>query len=165
MRILVLSDTHIPASADELPKEIKIEAKKSDYCLHAGDFIEGKVFKLLSKWIKTYGVSGNMDRQELQKELPETQIIKLDNLTFALAHGKGDPASVVDYITRLFAADGNSIDIYIFGHSHIAFNEEIDGKIYFNPGSPTDKVFAPFRSYGILEISNSAFKRRIVKIG
>jgi len=38
-------------------------------------------------------------------------------------------------------------------------------KIYFNPGSPTDTIFAPYQSYGILEINGKEIKRSIVKIG
>ena len=44
-------------------------------------------------------------------------------------------------------------------------NKEIEGKIYFNPGSPTDKMFTPHLSYGILEINGKNLKRKVVKIG
>ena len=43
-------------------------------------------------------------------------------------------------------------DIIVFGHSHLPMNEYIKGVLYFNPGSATDTVFAPYRSYGIIEI-------------
>ena len=31
-------------------------------------------------------------------------------------------------------------------------NEYIEGVLFFNPGSVTDTVYAPYRSYGIIEI-------------
>ena len=66
MRVLVLSDTHIPIAQEKLPPIIQKEAKSSDYCLHAGDFISYSVYKDLSSWTKTIGVCGNMDEPELQ---------------------------------------------------------------------------------------------------
>ena len=63
-----------------------------------------------------------------------------------------------------FSQEMEKIDLFVFGHSHRAFDEERDGKIYFNPGSCTDKVFTPQCSYGILEIegklSSNKRKRR-----
>ena len=51
----------------------------------------------------------------------------------------------------------------VFGHSHQPMNEIKDGILHFNPGSPTDKIFAPFNSYGILEI-NDKINGKIIKI-
>ena len=39
-----------------------------------------------------------------------------------------------------------------------------DGVLFFNPGSPTDKVFAAYNSYGILEINDKKVEGKIVKI-
>ena len=52
----------------------------------------------------------------------------------------------------------------IFGHSHLPFQQEIKGVLYFNPGSITDKVRPPFCSYGVLEIKKSTITAHIVKI-
>jgi putative phosphoesterase len=55
-------------------------------------------------------------------------------------------------------------DIIIFGHSHVPKNEYIDGTLFFNPGSVTDTVYAPYRSYGIIEIDKGEIKAEIYKI-
>jgi len=55
------------------------------------------------------------------------------------------------------------VDLVIFGHSHKAFNEKRGDILYFNPGSPTDQIFSPFNSYGIIEI-NDKIEARIIKI-
>ena len=60
------------------------------------------------------------------------------------------------------AAEKDKIDLFVFGHSHIAVDQEINGKIYFNPGSPTDTIFTPKRSYGIIEINGKKITRRII---
>lgn len=68
MRILVISDTHIPVITDTLPSIIETEVKKSDCCFHAGDWISLEVFEKLSGQIKTYAVSGNMDDENVKKK-------------------------------------------------------------------------------------------------
>ncbi|MDD5584430.1 MAG: metallophosphoesterase [Candidatus Omnitrophica bacterium] len=165
MRILVISDTHIPVAEKDLPSIIQEEAKKSDCCLHAGDFISLDVFEKLSQWTKVYGVCGNMDNRDVCERLPLKQTIKLAEVTIGLIHGRGSPAHLSNYIKNEFSQELSSLDVVVFGHSHCVCERETDGILYFNPGSPTDKIFAPYRSYGILEIEGSCIKRRIVKIG
>ena len=164
MRVLVLSDTHIPIAQEKLPPIIQKEAKSSDYCLHAGDFISYSVYKDLSSWTKTIGVCGNMDEPELQEKLSQKEIIKIEDVTIGLTHGRGSPSNLLHHINNVFLDDSGNIDIFVFGHSHYPIDKEIEGKLYFNPGSPTDKVFSPYLSYGIFEIDGSNIKRRIVKV-
>jgi predicted phosphodiesterase len=42
-------------------------------------------------------------------------------------------------------------------------NEKIGKILFFNPGSATDKVFAPYNSYGIIEV-NDKIDAKIIKI-
>jgi putative phosphoesterase len=164
VRVLVISDTHIPVAAKELPSVINEEAKKSDYCLHAGDLINNTVFQILSNLTKTYAVQGNMDNFDIKGKLPEKEIITIGEVKLGLIHGRGAPSSLINYINEKFSKDLKNIDIFVFGHSHYPFDKEIGGKIYFNPGSPTDRVFTPYCSYGILEIEKKTIKRRLIKI-
>ncbi|MFA5337009.1 MAG: metallophosphoesterase [Candidatus Omnitrophota bacterium] len=163
MRVLVISDTHIPVVADKLPAVVIEEAKKSDACIHAGDFVDVKVFYELSKITKTYAVCGNMDNSDIRKELPEKQIIELGSIRAGLIHGRGSPATLMNYIDTEFKQELNTLNIIIFGHTHHPLDKEIGGRVYFNPGSCTDRVFAPEPSYGILEIDGKNITRRIVK--
>lgn len=135
MRILVISDTHLSAKNIKfLPSLIKEEAKKSDCCFHAGDFISYTLFKQISEWTKVYGVRGNMDESEIKNALPEKEIIELEGITFGLTHGGGPPANILPYIDREFSQEMDKLDVLIFGHSHLALDKEINGKIYFNAG-------------------------------
>ena len=165
MRILVVSDTHIPTIAEKIPPIIEKEAKNSDLCIHGGDWITYSIFTSINSLIKTYGVCGNMDDISIKEKLPSKQIINLEKITIGLTHGKGNPAKLLEYLDKEFSKDFKNIDIFVFGHSHLPLDKEINGKIYFNPGSITDTVFAPYRSYGILEINGKNIKRRIIKIG
>ena len=165
IKVLVISDTHIPVTATKLPSIIEEEAKGSDCCLYCGDCITVTPLEVLEALTKVYAVCGNMDDEIIRKRLPIKRLIRLADVTVALTHGGGRPANVLDYVKNEFVQEFNSVDIFVFGHSHMPLDTEIDGKIYFNPGSPTDQMFAPYRSYGVLEIEGKNIKRRIVKIG
>lgn len=165
MKILVVADTHIPASAKDIPAVIIEEAKKSDICLHAGDLTEFSVYEELNKIIKTYAVYGNMDDSSVRNKLPQKEIIKANQHTIGLTHGGGAPDRIFDHLDNVFKDERDNIDIFVFGHTHKPVDVEKEGKIYFNPGSCTDIVFAPYNSYGIIEIEGETINRSIVKIG
>jgi len=164
VRILVIADTHIPVTAKQLPRVVVEEAKQCDCCIHAGDIISIAAFHALSQLIKTHAVLGNMDNVELQGKLPYKTILAFDSIRLGLIHGRGSPSNLIEYIKKEFVAEMKDIDMFIFGHSHYPLNKEIDGKVYFNPGSPTDKIYAPYCSYGILEIQGKTIKRSIIEI-
>jgi uncharacterized protein len=165
MRILVLSDTHIPVAAKSLPAQVEEEARHCDACLHAGDLISYEVFERLSELTETHAVCGNMDDDPVEKKLPSKKIIKLGDITVALTHGHGAPTNVMDSVKKIFANETANIDIFVFGHSHVPCDIEEHGKIYFNPGSPTDTIFSKKRTYGILEIDGKKIKRRLITLG
>jgi putative phosphoesterase len=81
------------------------------------------------------------------------------DVTVGLIHGDGAPDMVLDKVQAAFR--GTKVNVVIFGHSHKTCNVVIDGVLFFNPGSPTDTIRAPFRSYGILEISGLRLKERL----
>ena len=165
MKMLVISDTHIPVTADQLPQVILKEAQTCDYCFHAGDLVEYNIIEELSKLTTVHAVYGNMDDGNTKKRLPSKKIVTIEGVTFALIHGSGSLINIISTVTDAFQNDLDKINILIFGHSHLPTDQEINGRIYFNPGSPTDKIYAPYCSYGIIELKDGKIIRRIVKIG
>jgi len=161
MRIVVISDTHISTSTDKLPRQIIEELKNSDLCIHAGDFIDIEVSKEISKIVELKAVRGNMDTREVRNTYPDKQIITVEGLKIGLIHGGGSPFNILPKVENSFQ---ESLDIYIFGHTHSAYNKIHEGKLFFNPGSPTDKFFAKFNSYGILNIKGNRFERRVIRV-
>ena len=159
MKIGVISDTHIPKVAPELPEIIYRAFKEIDLILHAGDLITLDVLDNLMKIAPTEAVSGNMDSWDVYNKLPKKKVIKALRFKIGLIHGWGHPKKLVDTITKEFTG----VDVIIFGHSHEPMNEKRSSILYFNPGSPTDKIFAPYNSYGILEVGKT-IKGRIIKI-
>ena len=160
MRMLVLSDTHIPRVAADLPQKVLDEIGRVDMILHAGDFIDIEVFDKLKKLKKVCAVYGNMDSPELRRKLKEKEIIRAGKFKIGLIHGYGAPKELIDTVKSEFA----DVDAVVFGHSHSATNVVKDGILYFNPGSPTDTIFASSNSYGILEVDDKKIEGRIVQL-
>jgi hypothetical protein len=165
MRILVISDSHITNPNQGFFLKLDKEIRRSDCCIHAGDFIAYPIYEKLSKKIKTYAVAGNMDDGMILQKLPQKIIFELSNFTFALTHGSGTSKTIKQYVQHQFQKDFEKIDIFIYGHSHQATDYKINNKIYFNPGSIGDTITTPEKTYGIIEIKNGRLNRGIKKIG
>jgi len=162
MRIVVISDTHLSGSALNLPSNLIEDIKKSDLVIHTGDFVEVEFLESLKAIAKDLkAVYGNMDSQELKNKLPEKEVFKVGRFKIGLTHGSGAPGNLIPLLSGIFHED--KPDLVIFGHSHDAFNEKIGGIIFFNPGSPSDKIFAKYNSYGVIDI-NGNIQARIVRI-
>ena len=162
MRIGVISDTHIPDRAKEIPQKILDDFKKVDMIIHAGDLVDLDVLeKLRSVCRNVKAVWGNMDPDDVRKKIPEKEVMSVGKYKIGLMHGYGSPSGLIEKLTAVFKDEG--VDIIIFGHAHYSVNEKIGGILFFNPGSATDKVFASYNSYGIIEI-NGGIKAEVVKI-
>ena len=161
MKILVLSDTHVPRMARDIPKTVYDEIKKADLVLHAGDFAEMSFLEKLRKLKKTVAVCGNMDSKELSSALKSKEIVEAGKFRIGLIHGWGSPDGLTDRILEEFK--GDKVDCIVFGHSHRPMNETIKKVLFLNPGSPTDKMFAPYNSYGIIEVDGK-MTAKIVKL-
>ena len=161
MRIIVLSDTHIPRMAQDLPAKIYEEIRQADMVIHAGDFIDEEVFDNIKKANKeVYAVYGNMDSPELKRRLKNKETITVGNIKIGLIHGYGAPKELLDTVRGEFGA----VDAIIFGHSHSPVNINKNGLLYFNPGSPTDTVFAKENTYGILEVTDKKIVGSIARL-
>jgi putative phosphoesterase len=162
MKIGVIADTHIPDRAKDIPQEILENFKGVDMIIHAGDLVDLSVLdQLRSVCGNVKAVWGNMDPYDIRKKLPEKEIIKIANYKIGIMHGYGHPNKLIDTLAKEFKDD--NVNLIIFGHSHSSLNEKRGNIIYFNPGSPTDRVFSRYNSYGIIEI-NDEIKARIVKL-
>lgn len=160
MKIGIIADTHIPEKANKIPEQIFEVFKGTDLIVHAGDLTELSVLMLLSKIAKVRAVSGNMDSPQVAKNLPQKDIIKIGGFSIGLVHGNGNPAYLLEFVKKQF---NQKLDVIIFGHSHQPFNEKREDTIFFNPGSPTDKLFSLYNSCGILELKDT-ITAKIVKL-
>jgi uncharacterized protein len=151
MKIAVLSDTHIPANTNILPQNLLEALKGADLILHAGDFTEEFVLSELLKIAPVECVAGNMDSNAIRRKYPEKKILNIGNFKIGIIHGYGAPDNIINYVKEAFKDE--QLDCIVYGHSHIPSIDYIDNVLYMCPGSPTDKVFAPYNSFGMLDMN------------
>jgi hypothetical protein len=161
MIIGVISDTHIPVAASELPRRLVSRLKDCDLIVHAGDITEMSVIERLEDIAEVRAVSGNMDSLKVKKNLPSRLLFKVDGKNIGVVHGTGRGPEPLESAKNIFH---NDADIIIFGHSHNPVNMTIDGKLYMNPGSPTDMVFTSYRSFGIIELKKGGVSAEIIRL-
>jgi uncharacterized protein len=158
MKIGVVADTH----SRPLPRQMVRDFKNMDAIIHAGDFCHLEDLKKFEELKEVNGVYGNMDDGTIRRLFPRRQILKFDAVAVGLFHGEGPPQKIVDVVKNEFRDD--NVNVIVFGHSHQPLNEKINNVIFFNPGSPNDTIFAPYCSYGVLEIMGGHVSGEIIKV-
>ena len=156
MKIGVLSDTH----SRELPSKMLSAFKGVDIIVHAGDICCEETLNFLKKINEVKAVSGNMDELSIKELLPDHLTFNVEEVTVGVFHGKGPSKDALSAAKEMF--EDTDVDIVIFGHSHIPFNQKIKGVLFFNPGSPNDTIFAPYCSYGLIEIDKDQISSQII---
>lgn len=152
MRIVVLSDTHMPQRAPRLPEALVREIETADALIHAGDFTSYVTFLDFKAFEKPfYAVRGNMDDGDIAHELPDQLIFDLEGKHIALTHGWGAPDDLELRVIRRL--QNENPDVIIFGHSHRSVSRVHGSILVLNPGSPTDTVFAKSRSFAVLTLN------------
>ncbi|WP_281177660.1 metallophosphoesterase family protein [Paenibacillus dakarensis] len=159
-KIGVVSDTHMPRMAKQLPAELVKGIISSDLIIHAGDWSSWGVYETLRGIAPVEGVAGNTDSKEIENRLGLSKVIVIEGFRIGIVHGHGSKGTTES--RALSAFSGQKVDCIIFGHSHIPLLKQIGDVILFNPGSPTDKRRQPQYSYGIIEIENGELNIRHV---
>ncbi|TWE08272.1 hypothetical protein FB550_101290 [Neobacillus bataviensis] len=153
MKIVIISDTHMPRRAKGLPARLKEELSDTDLIIHAGDWQTIDVLYELQSYAKVEGVFGNVDDDNIQEQFPEKRILELGGFKIGITHGHGKGKTTEKRATLAF--NGEAVDCIIFGHSHIPIKRYEDGVLLFNPGSPIDKRRQKMYSFGIFYIGDT----------
>ncbi len=157
MIIGVISDTHIPTKAKKLPPNVFKSFHAVDLIIHAGDIIKQSVLDNLSELAPVKAVYGNIDPPELRAVLPDKLELNIEGYKIGIIHGHNLRGHIMDKISYVFPES----DIIIFGHTHHPCNQMINGQLYFNPGSPTDRRLQPRYSFGIIELGEKIMSKII----
>ncbi|WP_456275811.1 metallophosphoesterase family protein [Bacillus sp. AK128] len=156
MKIIVLSDTHLPKKAKELPAKLIDEIKTANHLLHLGDWQSVDVYLTLKGMIKIDGVAGNVDDVDIVTLLGYQKIVSFNGINIGLVHGHlGKGKNTEERAYNTFSS--NKVDLILFGHSHIPIYKIVNGVTLFNPGSPTDKRRHPLYSFGVIHIADGDF--------
>ncbi|MFF9561864.1 metallophosphoesterase family protein [Leifsonia sp. NPDC014704] len=153
MKLLLISDTHVPKRARALPAQVLAAVDAADVVIHAGDWVDAATLDLLEQRSRRLvGVWGNNDGPELRRRLPEVANVELGGLRFAVVHETG-PATGREVRAE---RDHPDADVLVFGHSHIPWDTVSPrGLRLLNPGSPTDRRRQPVCTYLTLEVADS----------
>jgi putative phosphoesterase len=145
MRLLLISDTHVPTRAKDLPAAVWAAVDRADVVVHAGDWmavelldaLEQRATRLVACW-------GNNDGPELRTRLPDRADVTLAGLRFTVTHETGAAAGREARMARRCP----DTDVLVFGHSHIPWDTtSATGLRLLNPGSPTDRRRQPYCTY------------------
>jgi putative phosphoesterase len=135
MRVAIISDTHIPARADEIPEWIREEVQQADHTIHAGDFDSHNAFETVQELTDDPTVvRGNMDPS---LDLPEVETVDLDGVRFVVTHGTGSLADYRERVAGIVADHANGPTLGVCGHTHQLMDETVNGIRLLNPGSAT----------------------------
>ena len=152
MKLLLISDTHVPKRARALPAQVLAAVEEADVVFHAGDWVDAATLDLLEQHSRRLvGVWGNNDGPELRRRLPEVARVELAGVRFAVVHETG-PAT-----GREARADQDfpDADVLVFGHSHIPWDSvSPQGLRLLNPGSPTDRRRQPVCTYLTADVTD-----------
>ncbi|MFG2652574.1 metallophosphoesterase family protein [Streptomyces sp. NPDC048436] len=154
MRLLLTSDTHVPARAKVLPDALLAAMEEADVVIHAGDWIDEATLDLFeARSRRLIGVFGNNDGPPLRRRLPEVARTELAGLRFGVVHETGAATGRERRCAERFP----DLDVLVFGHSHIPWDTTAPGGLrLLNPGSPTDRRRQPFRTFLTLTVSDGA---------
>jgi hypothetical protein len=145
VKLVMISDTHIPKRARALPASLLAAVDEADAVIHAGDWVDAATLDLLEGRARlVVGVWGNNDGPDLRGRLPEVARVELEGLRFAVVHETGPATGREKRCDAAFPG----IDVLVFGHSHIPWDTVTPGGMrLLNPGSPTDRRRQPSGTY------------------
>ena len=153
MKIIVFSDTH--GSIYTMRKVMKLH-QDAQIVVHCGDS-QGEIedIKLLYPSKKYITVKGNCDYGSM---LPVVEFFTAEGVNFLVCHGH--TFNVKFELTRLLMmAKEKEVNVVLYGHTHVAHDEYLDGVLFFNPGSAGYS-----KTYGIIEVKNGQVLSNVTHI-
>lgn len=157
----MISDTHVPARARDLPTSLWDEVLLADAVLHAGDWIHVALLDALESCCdQVIGCWGNNDGFNLRERLPEVARADLGGVQFVVVHETGQATGRERRMDQAYAG----ADVVLFGHSHLPWDSTTPAGIrLLNPGSPTDKRRQPVGTYLTATVENGTLSDVVLR--
>ena len=141
IRVAIMADTH-----GVLRPEVESILETCDVIVHAGDFDNQMLYHKLNVNQPLYAVRGNNDRG-WSGGLGQVNRFEIGGVKFIMAHERVDIPSVL-----------KDIQVVIFGHSHMYYQQEISGRLWLNPGSCGYKRFTLPLSMAVMTIEDGTYE-------
>jgi len=148
-KIGVISDTHVP-HFKKLPEAIWEHFDGVELIIHAGDLSVLSVIAELETIAPVVAVQGNVEEDEVMLKLPIKREIVVGQCRIGVVHILGDSHNRM----RVARQEFPEARVVVFGHSHIPWNQDVEGQLLFNPGSATDRRRQPRCSIGMLYVDD-----------
>ena len=160
--LLVLSDTHLPKRARELPAPLWHDIESADAVIHAGDWVsEESLDEMLQRSRRLLACYGNNDGGALRSRLPLIATAEVEQVRLAVIHETGPAAGREKRMDEQFP----DLDLLVFGHSHIPWDTVTPaGLRLLNPGSPTDRRRQPYCTYLRVKVEGKAVTTELVRL-
>jgi putative phosphoesterase len=136
MDVAIISDSHIPSRAREIPEPFHERIRTADHVVHAGDFDAKSAYSDVRDLAPALtAVSGNMDPKI---GLPAVATAELGGVEFVVTHGTG-PARGYEQRVATTAREHADTDapVAVAGHTHEVLDATREGVRILNPGSVT----------------------------
>ena len=144
-RLVLVSDTHVPKRARDLPEPLWSAIESADLLVHAGDWVDVRLLDECQRRARRLvGVYGNNDHGVLRDRLAEVARLEVEGIRFGVVHETGPARGREERCSARFG----DLDVLVFGHSHIPWDTTTEsGLRLLNPGSPTDRRRQPHCTY------------------
>ena len=146
MLIGVISDTH--SYMDDRALRLLQDV---DHILHAGDIGDAGIIEELQAIAPVTAVRGNVDREPPTSFYPAEETLELEDYRIFLTHEVKPPKRETDL--ALAGYRQSRVDVVVYGHSHIAYQQRWGGILFFNPGAAGKRRFKVIPSIGFLTLT------------
>jgi putative phosphoesterase len=135
--------------------------RDADLILHGGDFVTYAFFdELRALGPPVEAVVGNMDEPVLKELLLRERVVQVEDARIGMMHVAGPR---VGREARL-AARFPDCHAVVYGHTHMPQVERFQHLLVLNPGSPTERRGAPFRSMLVLSVDGERIEPELVRL-
>jgi putative phosphoesterase len=157
MQIGVVADTH-----GHLDSRALAALRGVELILHAGDIGDESIIAALEQLAPVLAVRGNSDGgTALARRYPAALQLEREGVRITMTHIGGRPDELV---VALPAEPELRPHVSIFGHSHSALLETVEGVLFLNPGAAGRPRFGGGISVALLSVEGGRATARIVPL-
>lgn len=161
MRIVIMADSH--GDCKTVERIVEAHRMDADLFLHLGDGV-AEFCRVMEQYPqkKSLYVVGNHEDETFHWNHFESTVMNACGHRIFVTHGDKLHAKL-DTLELKYMGKMNGADMVLFGHTHIALDEERDGVRLINPGAlnyPRDGS----ASYAVIDFSESGIKVQFFQV-